>query len=86
MEIPATKLSNTTTIEKSEKIVGVYIVEKAMEPEDIDISGEVPTERRQKIDPKLVANFDIVKGFREKYKHNNFNDLGRKVPRDETRN
>jgi regulator of protease activity HflC (stomatin/prohibitin superfamily) len=73
-------MSATETVLK-----GVKLLEEAPEPEDIEIIGDVPYERIQSVDESLVADFHTVTDFKNKYKHGNFNDLGKKIPRDETR-
>jgi len=64
---------------------GVQLLEEAPEPEDIEVIGDIPYERLQSIDESLIAEFHTVVDFKNKYKHGNFNDLGKKIPRDETR-
>jgi len=72
-------------IESISNLQGVVVIEEAPEPEDIDIVDEIPIERRQRIDDSLVADFKTVINFENEHKHGNFNSLGRKMPRDETR-
>jgi len=81
----ATTNINEDILEPITSLKGVVVIEEAPEPEDIDIVDEIPVERRQRLDESLVAEFKTVTDFENKYKHGNFNTLGRKVPRDETR-
>lgn len=69
---------------KDAEVLGMYAVRRAPEPPSID-TGDEPIETLQHVDKSIIALFDVVRNFPKKYKHNNFNDLGKRIPRDETR-
>lgn len=78
-------LEHPIVMEPIENLKGVIVIEEAPEPEDIDIVDEIPIERKQLLSETLIAEFKTVTDLENQYKHGNFNTLGRKVPRDETR-